>query len=128
MNIVIDTSVLIDHLRGGKVWKKIVDEIGGETGLFVPTIVLFELFSGESTKDLAVVEKIYGLLTNFQRIDLNEEISKQAGQLFCDAKKTLQVPDCIIAASALQVNATVLTLNQKHFEQIPGINVYHLLT
>ena len=126
MKIIVDTSIFIDHLRGGTVWKKIVDEIGGDTGLFVPTIVLFELFSGESTKDPIVVSAIYRLLSNFRRIDLNEEISTQAGQLFRDTKKTLQVPDCIIAASALQVNAMVATLNKKHFEQVPNLSLYEI--
>lgn len=127
MKIVVDTSILIDHLRGGNAWKKIASEIDDDTQLFVPTIVLFELFSGISTKKPTVVSQIYKLLGNFQRLDLSELIARQAGELYRDTKKTLQVPDYIIAASALQVNAIVVTLNQKHFAQIPNINLYPLL-
>lgn len=124
MKIVVDTSILIDHLRGGNVWKKIVSEINDDTQLFVPTIVLFELFSGTSTEKPAVVSQIYKLLGKFQRLDLNELIARQAGELYRDTNKTLEIPDYIIAASALQINAQIVTLNQKHFTQIPGVNIY----
>lgn len=126
MKIVADTSILIDHLRGGNAWKKIASEIDNDTQLFVPTIVLFELFSGTSTKKPAIVSQIYKLLGTFQRLDLNELIARQAGELYRDANKTLQVPDYIIAASALQINAHVATLNQKHFAQIHNILIYPL--
>lgn len=126
MNLVIDTSVLIDHLRGGNAWKKVIAESEKDLRLFVPTIVIFELFSGQSTHDTSIVIKIYQLLHNFQQIELDENIAKIAGGLFRDAKHRIQVSDYIIAASALSINAAILTLNQKHFEQIPNINLYPL--
>ncbi len=127
MKLVIDTSVLIDHLRGGNIWKKVVAESEEDLKLFVPTIVIFELFSGQSTHDPSIVVKIYQLLHNFQKVELDENIAKIAGGLFRDAKHRIQVSDYIIAASALSVNATVLTLNNKHFEQIPHLSIYPLL-
>ncbi|MDO8570710.1 MAG: type II toxin-antitoxin system VapC family toxin [Candidatus Daviesbacteria bacterium] len=126
MKLIVDTSILIDHLRGGNAWKKIAGEIDDDTQLFVPTIVLFELFSGTSTKDPVNVRQIYKLLSNFQRLDLSEAVARQAGELYRDTKKTLQVPDYIIAASALQMNATVVTLNKKHFAQITHLSLYPL--
>lgn len=65
-------------------------------------------------------------ISQFERIDLNEYIARLAGELSRDAKQHIQAPDYIIAACALQINATVLTLNKKHFEQIPKINLYPL--
>lgn len=128
MKIVVDTSILIDYLRGGKKGAQFIEEVekDDDSELFLPTIVIFELFSGQSTKSPVVATRILSLLKFFQRIELTEEIARQAGQLFRDTKKTLQVPDYIIAASALQVNAAVVTLNEKHFEQIPNINIYSL--
>lgn len=126
MNLVVDTSVLIDHLRGGNTWKKVIAESGEDLKLFVPTIVIFELFSGQSTHDPSIVAKIHQLLHNFQKVELDENIAKTAGVIFRDAKHRIQVSDYIIAASALQMNAQVITLNKKHFEQIPNINLYPL--
>ena len=126
MNLVVDTSVLIDHLRGGNTWKKVVDESGEDLKLFVPTIVIFELFSGQSTRDSSIVVKIYQLLHNFQQVKLDENIAKIAGELFRDTNQRIQVSDYIIAASALSINAIVLTLNQKNFAQIPNLSLYPL--
>ncbi len=126
MKLVIDTSVLIDHLRGGNTWKKVIAESGEDLKLFIPTIVIFELFSGQSTQDSSIVVKIYQLLHNFQKVELDENIAKIAGELLRDAKHRIQVPDYIIAASALSINAAVLTLNNKHFEQIPHLALYPL--
>lgn len=36
----------------------------------------------------------------------------------------MQVLDYIVAASALQIGRVVLTLDKKHFEKIPGLNLY----
>ena len=127
MKLVIDTSVLIDNLRGGIVWKTIVDDIESKNAeLFMPTIVVFELFSGRSSQDSSMVNKINKLLEKFQRIELTEKIAKRAGELYRDISKTLEVPDYIIAASALSIGGTVVTLNKKHFEQIPGVSLYPL--
>ena len=103
MKIVVDTSILIDYLRGGKTGIQFIEKVEGddELELFLPTIVIFELFSGQSTKSSIVVNKILNLLKFFQRIELTEDIARAAGQLFRDTKKTLQVPDCIIAASSV---------------------------
>lgn len=127
MKVVIDTSILIDYLRGSKKWETFIKEIDDDAELFLPTIVIFELFSGNSTKNLARRFDVIDLLKQFRQIDLDEAIARVAGELYRDVKQTLEVPDYIIAASALSINATVLTLNKKHFGQIPNIHLYPLL-
>lgn len=128
MKIIVDTSILIDYLRGGKKGKWFIKEIEGDDSLelLLPTIVVFELYSGYSTKSPLIVMKIRNLLKFFQRLELTEEIAKTAGLLYREVTKGLEVPDYIIAASALGINAEVVTLNQKHFAQIPNINLYPL--
>ncbi len=126
MKVVVDTSILIDYLRGGKKWEMFIKEIDDGTELLLPTIVIFELFSGSSTKSLAKKFDVIDLLKQFRQIDLDEAIARVAGELYRDVKQTLEVPDYIIAASALSINAQVVTLNQKHFAQIPNIHLYPL--
>lgn len=126
MKIIVDTSILIDHLRGGTKWETFIEEVDHSVELLLPTIVVFELFSGSSTKSSAKSQNIIDFLKQFQKIDFDETIAKLAGELFRDTKQSLHVPDCIIAASALQTNATVLTLNEKHFEQISHLSLYPL--
>ena len=128
MKLLVDTSILIDYLRGGLRGQNFITEIedSDDIELFIPTIVVFELFSGKSTQNPNVVAKITDLLRFFQRVDLDEKIAKYAGQLYRDSKVKIQIPDYLIAASALQMNAVIATLNKKHFEQIPNINLYPL--
>lgn len=125
IKLVVDSSILIDYLRGGRIGKQLFDEIEKQNSeLFIPTIVLFELFSGTSSENLLVKTKIINFLQIFKRIELTEEIAMRAGQLYRQIGKHIGPQDYIIAASALDLGATVVTLNTKHFEQIPGLSIY----
>lgn len=125
MKLVIDTSVLIDFLRGGIIGKELFDKVEKQTQeLFIPTIVIFELFSGTSSKNPLVKTKIINFIRNFKRIELTEELAMRAVELYRQIGKHIGPQDYIIAASALDLGATVLTLNRKHFEQIPGLVIY----
>lgn len=124
MKLVVDTSVLIDHLRGGKILQQILDQLSEDDELFISSIVFFELFSGKSSAKKLVAAKIYNLVKNFQKIELDDDIARRAGELNRDVTAKLEVPDYIIAASALNIGAAVLTLNQKHFRQIPHLPLY----
>ncbi len=126
MRLIIDTSILIDYLRGGIKWEELLSEFEKDAEIYLPTIVIFELFSGKSTADPKVAKKINNFIRFFQKVELTERIAKRAGELFRDINKNLGAPDYIVAASALELNATVVTLNKKHFEQIINLNIYPL--
>lgn len=126
MKVVVDSSIIIDYLRGGKKWDDFIDSVERNTQLFLPTVVIFELFSGNSTRNRHNLQKMITFIHEFQRIDLNESIAKAAGELFRDGKIKIQAADYIIAASALEIGGAVLTLNQKHFQQIPHLPLYPL--
>lgn len=126
MNLVIDSSILIDRLRGGDKWLQFLETTDQENILYIPTIVLFELYSGQSARDPKEQIKIDNLIASMIRIDLSENIARKAAELFRALKIRLEVPDYIIAASALSIGATVVTLNKKHFQQIPGLSIYPL--
>ena len=119
MKIVIDSSILIDYLRGGTKWQDFLRVSPRNAEFFLPTIVHFELFSGKSSKKSIVVKDILNLLKQFTHIELTETIAIKAGELCRDIGTHIDPEDYIIAASALELGATVLTLNKKHFEQIP---------
>ena len=124
MKIVVDSSMLIDYLRGGTKWGEFVVNVEKEAELILPTIVIFELFSGQSTKNSQKKQDMIDFINKFQRMDLSEDIAVRAGELSRDIKFKMEVPDYIIAASALRIDAQVLTLNIKHFRQIPNLRIY----
>ena len=124
MKVVVDTSILIDYIRGGDKWITFIQELEEGSKLYIPTIVIFELFSGKSTRTPAHTKEVIDFLEQFHRIDLDETIAKMAGEFYRDINQNIQAADYIIAASALSIGASVLTLNQKHFQQIPGLEIY----
>lgn len=124
MKLVVDTSILIDHLRGGDTWLDCLNRVKEDATLYIPTIVIFELFSGKSTARPDVAKRIRDVLNQFQRVELTEAIAHRAGELYRDITHTLGVPDYIIAATALDIGADVVTLNRKHFTKVPGLRIY----
>ncbi len=121
MKVVVDTSILVDHLRGGDQWVDFIQKAERTASLCLPTIVIYELCAGKSAETLMVQEKIYELTRRLQKVDLTEEIAREAGRLYRSVTSNLEAPDYIIAASALTLGASVLTLNRKHFRQVPGL-------
>jgi len=125
MKLVLDASILIDKLRGGHRWDAFLDNVDKTAELFVPSIVAFELYAGNSTKEAKNAKIVANILSFFQLVDLTLEIGIQAGEIYRDITKTLQIPDYLIAVTAISLGGYIVTLNQKHFKQIPGVRIYH---
>lgn len=126
MKLILDTSIIIDYLRNGKQGREFFDAERSIADFYLPTVVIFELFSGKSTQSPATLKLISDFIKFFQRVELTESIAEQAGKIYRDTTTSLQVPDYIIGASALEVGGTVVTLNKKDFEQIPHLSIYPL--
>ena len=125
ITFIIDSSILIDTLRGGGLWRQFINTVSpADPELVVPTIVIFELFSGKTSHDTEEYTRIMALLKGINRVQLTEDIAKKAGELYRLARQVIDTPDYIIAASALELNASVVTLNQKHFRQISGLKIH----
>lgn len=124
MKIVVDTTLLIDKLRGGDKWDEFFEEVDKDSQLFLPTIVVFELFLGTSSKRKIIQKRISNLKKYFQHIELSWDIAKRAAEIYRDQTTNIDAADCIIAATALELGAQVVTLNKKHFQKISGIVVY----
>lgn len=125
MKLVFDTSVLIQALRLHQGAVKLFETLdASEETLCIPSIVGFELFSGQSSKDSLAQKQLKALMDYFEIIDLDWRIAKRAGEIYRSGLHTLEVPDYIVAASALEAGGEVVTLNKKHFELIPGLALY----
>lgn len=127
MNFVFDTSIIIDGLRRKKVAKDVLAKFEKTNDfLFIPSIVGFELFSGQSTKKAGQVRDINNFLDYFKIVDLNWNIAKTAGKIYRDGVKGLALADYVIAATAMEVGAQVVTLNKRHFQKIQGVSIYQI--
>ncbi|MGB4966060.1 MAG: type II toxin-antitoxin system VapC family toxin [Microgenomates group bacterium] len=121
--ILIDTSVIIDFLRQPQNDEapllKLVDT---RKPLAISIITHAELYSGKSTwENLNVQENIEGLLQDLSILPISESISKHAGKL--RSEKNIGLFDALIAATALEENIPLATLNIKHFAGIKGLTI-----
>jgi len=96
----------------------------GIDNILVSDVVKAELFFGAKNKrELNIIKKH---LNNFSPLIINTEISKKALELvetYCLSQK-LNLPDALIAATAIFYNTALLTLNTKDFVYIPDIKLY----
>lgn len=124
MKFVLDTSIIIDKLRGGDRWDSFLASISSGDVIYLPSIVAFELFLGISSRRKIVADKIEGFRKYVRQVDLTWGIARRAAEICRDWVKDIDAADYIIAATAIEVGAQVVTLNKKHFQKIPGIGVW----
>ncbi len=125
--IIIDTSILIGHLRGSSSDFKLLEtkKATEDITLLIPHIVIVELFTGEEARRKAIREKIDKLIEGLEVVGLTVSSAKQAGDLQRKYKQIPDLPDLIIAAIAIEQEAQIATHNKKHFEQIKGVKLYN---
>lgn len=124
MKFVIDTSIIIDKLRGGNSWDDFRRDIDENSEFYISSIAIFELFLGLSTRKPDVRNKIVNFLKYFRIIDVNPGIARKGAEIARDVVKVIEAADCLIAATAIKIGAQVVTLNKKHFEKIPGVAIF----
>lgn len=129
MVILLDTNIIIDHLRQPNLTDSILSHLSlkyqsGE--LTISTITIQEIFAGKSTKQQKPLEKVATTLSNLEVVEYSIEIAKTAGILTRDSKTNLQLADAAIAATALHYDASLATLNTKDFRGIPNLKFVKL--
>lgn len=123
MKLVLDTNIFIDKLRGGTKLDDFFSGVDEGVELFLPTVVVFELFAGLSSKQKSISDKIIEFRKYFHEIDLNWNVARRAAEIHRD-NKDIEAFDCIVAATAIEIGAQVVTLNKKHFGKIPQVAIY----
>ncbi len=123
--ILVDTSVLIDFLRKKNKEKSLLWELREEYSyVAISAISVFELFAGatdeQKVKDVEVLLKWLDIIT------FTEEIAKVCGELLIEMKKSnklIEYRDLFIGASAIFHDLKLATLNIKHFDRIPQLEI-----
>ena len=102
----------------GAKFKDILEEDGSE--VYTCAVNLGEVVSNVARKGRAVEAAYTLLLTNSQVVNIREELSKQAGLLHCEMRKTLKdfgLADAYVFATARKLKAKVLTCDA-HFKGV----------
>lgn len=111
----IDTDVIIDHLRGKKLASDFLKKLKAEgCTIFYSVITKAEIYSGVRSEEEEIVAD---LLKSLTEISIDGEIAEAAGRYKSrfHASHSLLLPDALIAACAKKVSARLITLNIKHF-------------
>lgn len=118
----LDTSVAIDHLRGSP---PAVDLLSGlieaEESLLASEVVRFELLAGVREKEIEPLEQFFAALS---WVPVGEEVARAAGSLAQRHRRAhsgIDDADYLIAATALLLDAELLTTNVRHFPMLAGL-------
>ena len=121
MNLV-DTDVLVDCLRGtdpAQAWLKGL----AKDSFAVPAVVAMELVMG--CRDGGDLRRIERFLGSFSIVWPEASEFAAAYELLLSHRLSsgLNIPDCLIAATALTRAARLYTFNLKHFQAVPKLDV-----
>jgi predicted nucleic acid-binding protein len=119
---VLDTSVAVDHLRGLRpaveLLRRLVEE---EEPLFASEVVRFELLAGVREDEAEALEEFFSVLS---WVPVEEVITRTAGKLARKSRRAfsgIDDADYLIAATAIVLDADLLTTNVRHFPMLSGL-------
>jgi predicted nucleic acid-binding protein len=121
--ILVDTSMLIDHLRKKRKEKSLFYQLSDQFVYEISVVTEFEFRIGCTKRNRDFTET---LLSAIQVLPFDSQCAKVAVQLYTDLKsmnKLIDMPDIFIAATALANDLPLLTLNKKHFERVKNLNL-----
>ena len=119
--ILLDTNVLIEILKGTQKTVAYLENL--EEAQALSAVSLMELYYGAFNK--AEIKQIDRFASLFEQIPINKAVSIKATELVRDYSKShnLDIPDSLIAATALVNHCKLLTYNVKDFRFIRGLEL-----
>lgn len=137
MGLILDSSVIIDAERRGETVERLIERILRATGdqdAALSAVGLTEIVHGIYRASAPAIRSRREVFLNELLADLTvypytKETAMLAGKLDGEQQsKGVIVPfaDLLIGATALVLSYSVLTVNVRHFERIPGLSVARL--
>lgn len=121
----LDTGLLIRHLRGKKAVVRLLRGLGHKSRLAISAVTRTEIRAGMRLPEDRATRR---LLARLETIALDGRIADRAGDLIRHVRAqghTLHLADAIIAATAAQRGITLVTLNPSDFEEL-GLSLHPL--
>ncbi len=112
-NLLVDTDVFIDHLRGAR------ELTPGRHRVHYSVVTRCELLSGDVGS--ALVQR---LLDPFRELAVDRRVAERAGRI--RRETGVAVPDALIAATAIEHDLAVVTRNRRHFEPVKRLRLRDL--
>ena len=118
---VVDTSVLVDHLRGHGPATNVLTNALAERRIVASVMTKVEVMAGIREGSKAPTK---ALLKVINWIPVSEEIADMAGdfaQRFAGAHSGIDPVDYVIAATVASLDAELWTRNVRHFPMFPEL-------
>ncbi len=120
--IVLDTSVLVDHLRGRSQARDALQHgVADGARLAASVLTKIEVLRGMRSAERSAVRQLFAAL---EWIAMSDDVAETAGQFarhYRSSHHNIEVPDYIIAATTYRLDAELWTCNVKHFPMFPGL-------
>ncbi|HSS43463.1 MAG TPA: type II toxin-antitoxin system VapC family toxin [Solirubrobacterales bacterium] len=120
MTVVLDTSVLIDHLRGSRAAGDFI------AGLSAPPscseVSRIEILQGLRSSERRPTNRLFSLI---EWIPVDESVANRAGELGRRWRRShpgIDIADLAIAATAELLETQLATNNLKHFPMFEGLS------
>ncbi|HUZ82588.1 MAG TPA: type II toxin-antitoxin system VapC family toxin [Gaiellaceae bacterium] len=118
----VDTTVAIDHLRGEASATDLLRTLVEEDEILAASeAVRFELVAGVRDSELETLEQFFSAIS---WVAVDEDVARAAGALARKHRRAhsgIDDSDYLIAATALLLDAELLTTNVRHFPMLPGL-------
>jgi predicted nucleic acid-binding protein len=114
--VLVDTDVLIDHLRGQRYARELLNEWSGRALVGVSTITHVEIYRG--VREPQEERKTRAFLAALLPVPVSVEIAQRAGTAIAYAAQhgfTISIADGIVAATALELGIPLVTNNTAHY-------------
>ena len=115
ISCLVDTDVAIDFLRQREYARNLLEHWAGEGLLAISTLTHLEIYQGMKTgEESATNAFLDGLIS----VVVGIPIARRAGTMLGELRSkgmTIGIADAIIAATALQLGAPLLTNNVEHY-------------
>lgn len=124
--VVLDTSIIIDHLRTQNTKATVLENITNNfspSDLYISVITVQELFIGQSTKIDRKLQDLNLLLNALKCLEYDSTIAEYAGKIQRDTTRIVTFPDAAIAATTILNGFQLATLNTKDFLAIKNLRL-----
>lgn len=116
----LDTSVLIDHLRASAAATEYLAGLDGRPSC--SEISRIEVIQGLRSSERRAADRLFALIA---WVPVSEAVARRAGELgrrWRGSHQGIGVADLAIAATAEEIGASLATRNLKHFPMFEGLH------
>ena len=123
MKYVVDTSILIDHLRGQPRAVALLKRLAGDDAQLISSVIVrLEILAGMRRGEERATHRLLELIEWEPISDTECDAAAALGRAYLPANSRIDTPDLLLAEVAQRHGAELLTMNVKHFPMFPGLS------